>query len=169
LPFDDSSFDAVVCQFGFMFFPDRVRAYREARRVLRADGHLVFNVWDRLELNPVSMTVSHTVAALFPADPPSFLKRVPFGYSVISEIQTDLKAAGFAEVTVETVVKRSRSTTAHAAEGLCMGTPLRSEIEMRDGSRLTEAGAKTTEALELLCGSSSFDQPMSAHVIVASR
>src|SRR6266851_4775897 len=53
LPFPDASFDAVVCQFGVMFFPDRTKAYREARRVLRPGGHLVFNVWDRIEASPV--------------------------------------------------------------------------------------------------------------------
>ena len=38
LPYADESFDVVVCQFGAMFFPDRVAAYREIRRVLRPGG-----------------------------------------------------------------------------------------------------------------------------------
>src|SRR5688572_3462352 len=38
LPFADASFDAVICQFGVMFFPDKVRAFAEARRVLRPGG-----------------------------------------------------------------------------------------------------------------------------------
>jgi ubiquinone/menaquinone biosynthesis C-methylase UbiE len=45
LPFDDRAFDAVVCQFGVMFFPDKGRAFAEARRVLRPGGTLLFNVW----------------------------------------------------------------------------------------------------------------------------
>ena len=49
LPFPDGTFDAVVCQFGVMFFPDKSKAYSEARRVLRHGGVFVFNVWDRIE------------------------------------------------------------------------------------------------------------------------
>jgi ubiquinone/menaquinone biosynthesis C-methylase UbiE len=51
LPFPDGAFDAVVCQFGVMFFPDKQKAYREARRVLKPGGHFVFNVWDSIEYN----------------------------------------------------------------------------------------------------------------------
>ncbi|HLW13061.1 MAG TPA: class I SAM-dependent methyltransferase, partial [Casimicrobiaceae bacterium] len=51
LPFGDGTFDAVVCQFGAMFFPDKQKAFSEARRVLRAGGSLLFNVWDRIEEN----------------------------------------------------------------------------------------------------------------------
>src|SRR6184192_2153453 len=75
LPFDDAAFDAVACQFGVMFFPDKVRAFAEARRVLRAGGRFVFSVWDRLERNQLSSLVSEAVAARFPDDPPRFLAR----------------------------------------------------------------------------------------------
>src|SRR3954468_20091235 len=80
LPFDDASFDAVVCQFGAMFFPDRAAAYREARRVLKRGGRFLFNVWDRLDRNPVTAAVAEAVAAMFPDDPPRFFERTPFGH-----------------------------------------------------------------------------------------
>jgi ubiquinone/menaquinone biosynthesis C-methylase UbiE len=51
LPFEDHDFDAVVCQFGAMFFPDRAQAFSEALRVVRPGGVFVFNVWDRIETN----------------------------------------------------------------------------------------------------------------------
>ena len=53
LPFDDQSFDAVVCQFGVMFFPDRSAAFREANRVLRPGGRFLFNVWESPATNPI--------------------------------------------------------------------------------------------------------------------
>jgi SAM-dependent methyltransferase len=90
LPFPDEFFDVVVCQFGVMFFPDKVRAYAEARRVLRPGGQFIFNVWDRIDHNDFANTVTHAVGTLFPDDPPRFLARVPHGYHDLSVIAQDL-------------------------------------------------------------------------------
>jgi SAM-dependent methyltransferase len=166
LPFQDGGFDLVVCQFGAMFFPDRVAAYREARRVLGPGGAFLFNVWDRLEANPASQAVAEAVAALFPADPPSFLGRVPFGYHDKGLIEADLRSAGFSAVEAVTVGKRSRGSAREIAPGLCQGSPLRAEIEARAPDRLDEA---TAAALAALVGrhGDPVDAAMSAHVIVA--
>ncbi len=67
LPFAGNSFDVVVCQFGFMFVPDKPKAFGEAYRVLRPGGMLLFNTWDAIENNPLSANVSEVVAAYFPA------------------------------------------------------------------------------------------------------
>jgi ubiquinone/menaquinone biosynthesis C-methylase UbiE len=168
LPFSDTSFDAVVTQFGVMFFPDRVGAYREVRRVLRPGGHFLFNVWNSLEQNPASQAVAEAVASLFPEDPPSFLSRVPFGYHDTARIEADLRAAGFEQVEFETVGKRSRTRSLReASAGLCHGSPLRAEIEQRDPARLDEAAEAAAAALEKLAGPDGLDLPMSAHVFTA--
>jgi len=52
LPFADASFDAVVSQFGLMFFADRSEAIREMMRVLVPGGRLAVAVWDSLERQP---------------------------------------------------------------------------------------------------------------------
>ena len=65
LPFPDEFFDVVVCQFGVMFFPDKARAFAEARRVLRSGGQFIFNVWDRIEHNDFADTVTRAVGTLF--------------------------------------------------------------------------------------------------------
>lgn len=166
LPFPDGSFDLVVCQFGAMFFPDRVAAYREARRVLAPGGVFLFNVWDRLEANPASQAVAEAVAALFPDDPPSFLNRVPFGYHDKAAVEADLRAAGFARVEVETVAKRSRGSAGEVAPGLCQGSPLRAEIEARAPDRLEEASQAALACLVSRHGDP-VDAAMSAHVFTA--
>ena len=96
LPFPDRSFDAVACQFGAMFFPDKIAGYREALRVLRPGGRFVFSVWDRIEENEFADVVTEAVAALFPGDPPNFLARTPHGYHDGERIGAELAAAGFA-------------------------------------------------------------------------
>lgn len=169
LPFADGSFDLVVAQFGVMFFPDRVRSYREACRVLKKGGLFLFNVWDSLEANPASAAAAAAIADLFPGDPPSFLSRVPFGYHDPIRIEKDLHAAGFDEVVIETVAMRSRAADpADAAIGLAMGSPLRAEIEARDPSRLQEAADAAAAAVRALGGEDgTLDAPMSALVVSA--
>ena len=163
LPFQETSFDLVVCQFGAMFFPDRVGAYREARRVLRPGGRFLFNVWDSLANNPVSELLGDSVAALFPDDPPSFYRRVPFGYHDKARIEADLRAAGFADIAVETVTRSSRVDARAAALGLCQGSPMGNEIEARGGD--PRAVAKL--AAEALAAVDGEEMPMSAHVVSA--
>jgi SAM-dependent methyltransferase len=168
LPFGDGSFDLVLCQFGVMFFPDRVLAYREARRVLKRGGLFLFNVWDDLAANPASEAAARAVAGLFPDDPPTFLQRVPYGYADACRIEKDLKAAGFDDVSAETVSMRSRvHDVADVAAGLCTGTPLRAEIEARDPSRLGEATEAAAAALAEMAGEEGLDAPMSALVVTA--
>src|SRR6185312_2691412 len=130
LPFADASFDAVVCQFGVMFLPDKAKAFAELRRVLRPGGTLHFNVWDRLVDNEFTDVVTAALAAMFPADPPRFMARTPHGYHDVEAIARDLRAGGFGhDAKIETVTERSRAPTARdAALAICAGSPLRSEI-----------------------------------------
>jgi len=148
LPFADASFDAVVCQFGVMFFPDKAAGFAQARRVLRPGGRLVFNVWDDIADNEISRVVSDAVAEMFPKDPPRFLERTPFGYHDRETIAAALAEAGFAAPQFDVVRLELRSpSAADAAIGLCTGTPLRGEIEARDSEGLDAASEAATAAL----------------------
>ena len=134
LPFDDDSFDVVVCQFGVMFFPDRPAAFAEVRRVLRPGGRFLFDVWTQLAESELAATVVASVAELFPDDPPRFVERTPHGYHDPAQIAADLRAGGFtATPTIEAVEARSRAASAHeVAVGYCRGTPMYNEIVARD-------------------------------------
>ncbi len=168
LPFSEASFDLVLCQFGVMFFPDRVKAYSEARRVLRPEGRFLFNVWNRIEDNPVSAALSDALCALFPENPPSFFRRVPHGHHDKKQIEADLHAAGFDKVVIETVEQRCRARSAEqAAIGLCHGSPLRAELEAFGPGALDKATEAATLALSRLSGANGIDAPMSAHVFSA--
>ncbi len=167
LPFPDASFDLVVCQFGVMFYPDRVQAHRETRRVLRPRGRYLFNVWDALAANPICDQVAGAVARLFPDDPPSFLSRAPFGYHELERIEADLRAGGFDRIGIETVGRTSRTTAQHAAIGLCCGSPLRAEIDARAPGGLDEVTAAAAAELRSTWGSGMIEEPMSALVVLA--
>ena len=170
LPFGDGAFDLVVCQFGIMFFPDKVAGNREARRVLRGGGRYLLVIWDEVARNAGSQAISDAVAALFPDDPPRFIDRTPFGYADPARIEHDLLAAGFTDIEFETVEKRSRLPSARdAAIGMCMGSPLRSEIEERDPAMLERAVEAATAALARWEGPNGFDAPMSAHIVTATK
>ena len=171
LPFDDCSFDAVVCQFGAMFFPNRPRAYAEFCRVLRPGGSLLFNVWDRIERNEVPQAVNGAVATVFPEDPPGFLARIPHGYHDTERVRADVASAGFSGVLrIDSIEARSKAASCtHPAIGFCQGTPLRNEIEARDPSRLEEATAVAAAAVAARFGQTDIDGEIRAHVITAVR
>ncbi len=169
LPFEAARFDAVVCQFGAMFFPDKVTGYREARRVLKPGGRFLFNVWGRIEDNEFTDVVVQALATVFPDDPPRFLARTPHGHHDTARIRADLSAAGFASIAIETVDFRSRAAEPRiAAVALCQGTPMRGEIEARDPAGLEAATDVATEALTARFGAGAIDGRISAHVITAS-
>jgi ubiquinone/menaquinone biosynthesis C-methylase UbiE len=168
LPFEDRSFDVVACQFGAMFFPDKIQGYREARRVLRPGGRFLFNVWDGISQNEFADTVTEALAALFPHDPPRFMARTPHGYHDVERIREELSAAGFADISVDAVEGRSKAASPRdAAFAYCQGTPLRTEIEARDASRLEDATNRATEALVRRFGNGAIEGRIRAFVIAA--
>ena len=167
LPFDDGTFDAVVCQFGVMFFPDKPKAFSEARRVLRSRGVFVFNVWDRIEENEFADTVTTALGSLFPKDPPRFMARTPHGYYDRSAIEQDLAYGGFtASARIGTKAARSRATSSRVpAIAYCQGTPLRAEIVSRGASRLGEATDMAAEAIARRFGRDHVDGKIQAHIV----
>ena len=167
LPFSDRSFDVVLCQFGFMFFPDRSLAYREAKRVLKNSGTFLFSVWDKIEQNIFAFDVTNALAELFPNDPPRFLARTPHGYFDQNLIRAELEAAGFSDVMIETVEKQSRAPSPGiVALAYCEGTPLRNEIEVR--GVLKEASDRAARTIQQRHGSGEVSAKMQALVVSAT-
>jgi ubiquinone/menaquinone biosynthesis C-methylase UbiE len=170
LPFDAEGFDAVACQFGAMFFPDKVHAYRETCRVLRPGGRFFFNVWDRIAENEFADTVTEALATLFPQDPPRFLARTPHGYHDLDAIRKALNAAGFVSVAIEPRDDVSRAPSPRdPAVAYCQGTPLRNEIVARDPARLAEATERCAEAVARRFGAGPVEGRIRAFVVTAVR
>src|SRR6266542_2971552 len=171
LPFPDGMFDAVICQFGVMFFPDKAKAFSEAHRVLRRGGIFVFNVWDRIEENQFVDTVTTALEKLFPDDPPRFHARVPHGYYSRSIIEQDLAAGGFTvrpDFTTLTARSQARSPLIPAM-GYCQGTPLRNEIEERDASLLGDATVLALNAISERFGTTNISGKLQAHIVTVEK
>ena len=168
LPFEAGTFDLICCQFGVMFFPDRVSGYRAARRVLRPEGRFLFNVWDRIEENVFADDVTNALAEIFPSDPPRFMARTPHGYHDTTLIRRELEAAGFSQVMIETKAGLSRASSARIpATAYCQGTLLRSEIEARAPGELDSVTEIVTAAIADKYGNGEVAAKIQAHIVVA--
>jgi SAM-dependent methyltransferase len=170
LPFADGMFDAVVCQFGTMFFPDKPRAFSEAFRVLKPGGRFLLSVWDRIETNEFADVVVRAVATLFPQDPPMFLSRTPHGHYDTTALEAQLRTAGFRATAVETLTRQSKSPSAlSVAVGYCQGTPMQAEIEAHGTGALAQATEVAAAAIAARYGSGPVTGRIRAHLITATR
>jgi len=166
LPFDDARFDVVVCQFGVMFFPDRVAAYREIRRVLRPGGSFLFSAWRAIEENDFALVVSDTMRILYPEGPPAFLSRTPHGHGDPVDLEAEVRAAGFSScVCVQKDAISPAEDPEVPALAYCHGTPLRNELEERGPEELQRATTAVTEALRAQYGDGPLEGKLSAFLV----
>jgi ubiquinone/menaquinone biosynthesis C-methylase UbiE len=169
LPFPDRSFDAVVCQFGLMFFPDKAAGVREAFRMLRPGGTYLLSVWDAIERNAAPRITHQTLAAFFPVDPPQFYT-VPFSLHDAPALRRLLEAQGFVEIRLDSVELAGESpTAADAARGLVEGNPVIGTIMERRPDALGEIEAVLARNLARELGDRPVRSPLRAHVFVARR
>lgn len=167
LPFADENFDAVVCQFGVMFFPHRVIAYREAARVLRNGGKFHFNVWDSLEHNHFAQTIHKAAQEMYPDNPPDFFK-LPYGYYDLRLIVAELQEAGFGDVDI---TARPLTSSAPSPRDIALafgaGSPFSNEVAVRGTHTLDEVVDKLEDAIRHRFGDGPCSAPMQAFQISA--
>ena len=169
LPFDDGEFDAVACQFGIMFFPDKPKAAREAFRALRPGGQWLFSVWGSFDENPFGRITHEAIAGFFEGDAPDFF-RVPFGFADPRALRALAEDAGFSGVEVTAVDRTVQTPSAeHAATGLVKGTPGLLAIEERGGASPDEIVRAVADALAGEFGDAPLRMPARTHVVSAFR
>jgi len=167
LPFGLSTFDAVACQFGVMFFPDKPAAFAQVRRVLAEDGVFRFNTWAPVETHDFAAALTAGLERAFPDDPPTFVAAVPHGYTDPDLIEGDLAAGGLLVDEMATVTVAGHAASARdVAVGFCLGTPVRAAIEQRDD--LDQAIEVVAEAMEERLGTGPVIGHMTAYVVAAS-
>lgn len=169
LPFDDDAFDVLCCQFGVMFFPDKLKAYREAHRVLRPTGRYIFSVWGTFGQNPFARVAQDAIASFFATDPPTFYM-TPFGYHDLGVIESALDEAGFSRIAAHKVHREiDIPDAAHFARGLVLGNPVSEEIRTRGASDHETVIAAVADALEKSFGANPGRMSLNAIVVEANK
>ena len=169
LPFSDETFDVVVAQFGVMFYSDRIRAFREAWRVLKPGGTFIFSCWDEIKNNPMAMITNGSLQHFFPVDTPAFYS-VPFSYYDENLISSDLRESGFDDFRIELTALTGYSTSAaHAATGLIQGTPTVTAIEERDAEKLPLIMEHLENEITKKFGRVSMQVPLQARIVTAKK
>ena len=167
LPFAAGAFDALVCQFGVMFFPQKDVAYREARRLLAPGGRYLFSVWDHVAVNEPTALLVKLLEQRFPQDPPRFFE-IPFGYHAIDAIRGSLALAGFREARFDVIPVDGALPDRRAyAEGLLRGSPLADQLTAR-GADLAELVDAVSDAFERKYGETGV-APLQAILVEARR
>jgi len=133
LPFENEAFDAVLCQYGVMFFQDKPKALKEINRVLAPGGSFLFNTWDELRYNALSDAAQKVLEEMYPDDPPHFLDKGPYSFFDKTQIKKLLTEAGFSDIQIEVVTKSTTAANAEdAVNGILDGTPNFAYIAQRN-------------------------------------
>lgn len=168
LPYPDANFDVVVAQFGVMFYSDRDKAYREALRVLKPGGSLVFTCWDSMAKNPVARLTQDVVEQFFPENTPAFYQ-VPFAYHDRLLIREEVLLAGYSRVELSlTPLEGTASSAEDAARGLLEGSPIHTAILERDPFALPVMRERLQQRLAASFGERDLRVPLSAWVVTAT-
>ena len=168
LPFPDAGFDAVVCQFGVMFYPDKDKAYREAHRILVPGGRYLFSIWDAHRYNPFARIAHEVVTSFFPVDPPQFMN-VPFSYS-FEPIKASLIAAGFGDFDASVIrLQKEFPSAANFARGFVFGSPVIDQVRTRGGVDPEKIVETLTQKFHQEFGADPGHMPLQAIVFSAKK
>jgi SAM-dependent methyltransferase len=160
LPFENDAFDAVVCQFGVMFF-DRNQGFREVYRVLKPYGRYLFRVWDSERYNPFAGLSFEVLKRYFPSDTPQFLFD-PVSCHKIDPLKEQLLQIGFDPVVISVQSHRYDIYDVTGFARALVYTPLIFEIRDRGGIDPEEIVKELADAFIKEFGSSPMRYPMQA-------
>lgn len=167
LPFDDAAFDAVVSQFGIMFFQDRVTAIREMMRVLRPGGHLAIAVWDTLAATPGYAAVVDLLQRLF-GDQAADGLRAPYAMGDKRMLETMLREAGVPHANIETHAGTARFPSVESWMYTDIkGWVLADMLDEEQFQQLIAAAQQELRQFVIADGSVAFPAP--AHIITAVK
>ena len=167
LNFDEGGFDAAVCQYGIMFFPDKAKGMAEMTRMLRPGGKLMLNIWEDFATNPAVAVVDRVIKSRFLSDPPRFLE-VPFSMSD-KDVKALYRMAGLIDVSSSRVTRSQTAEHLDVARGLVTGNPTINELRNRADVDPDDVVRAAAEALEVEFGPSPTKFPFAQIVYSGSK
>jgi len=148
LPFNNSTFDHVICQFGIMFFPDKQKAFKEAYRVLDEKGKFVFSTWGSLEENRRAGLIKDILEEIFNEEAPDFLQKGPYSFYDGDTIKSYSTNAGFKSISIVAVQKTAEYKDVNDyINGFVDGTPLSAFLQKKEDSVRQDVKKKLRQAL----------------------
>ena len=163
LPFVDRSFDRVFCQFGLMFFDDRVAALREMRRVMKPGGRMHVAVWDSLDHTPGYAAMVNLLHRLFEA-PAADALRAPFLLGEPDTLRETFAKAGLTDAQLQTFDVTARFPSLEAwVHTDVRGWTLAGMIDDDEYQTLLDAARNELVGFERSDGSVAFSSP--AHLV----
>ena len=173
LPFPDATFDAVLCQWGLEFFPDRAHGLREMARVLVPGGRLGLRVWRALERQPFQTAVLAALDRhLFGGqDVPSRATVLqPFTLADAEEVRALVADAGFRDIHVRimTLPLRFASVEAYTL-GFLSSIPIASQVAAMEETARTSMIQEIVAALHPFVDDEGLAAPAEDHVVLARK
>jgi ubiquinone/menaquinone biosynthesis C-methylase UbiE len=167
LPFENATFDAVLCQQGLQFFPDRVRALREMRRVLRLGGRLAFTVWSAIGDTPYQASFADALARHVSPEAGS-MARAPSALHDPVELHDLVSAAGFRNVLVRPTIETTKLPLPEQfVPGHLAALPMAQAIARLAPDRRAALLEDMTEALRAYVEGEQLIVPAGANVVTA--
>lgn len=170
LPFADDQFDLVVCQFGVMFFPDKQRAFEEARRVLVSGGTFLFNTWDSMRLNRHALIMAEVLKEVFGPDAPDFDERGPYSYYDTTAILKTMKRIGFHSIRIDAVqLQGSYRSAEEVMKGFTDGSPLAIYLAGKEPAKVEQVKQMIRSRIDEAFGKKAGDVALHAFVCKAEK
>lgn len=169
LPFADESFNALTCQQGLQFFPDRPKAVREMHRVLAPAGRLAVAIWCSMESSPGYMALAHALDRHM-GDGSGEAMDAPFSFGDADQLRDLFQASPFSDFTIQRRTMTARFNSAEEfTRALAIGSVLR-----RTGVRIAEDAlnamtAEVTAELHQYIDDDVLEFPMDSHLVLARK
>jgi ubiquinone/menaquinone biosynthesis C-methylase UbiE len=169
LPFPDATFDAVLCQQGLQFFPDKPAALRDMRRVLVPNGRVVFSVWRRSAHCPWQRAVADALERYVSSEAAMGI-RGALALADKEELRTLITAAGFRTVRIRIDSQMIRYPSLREfVPGYLSATPVASVAATLDEPTRAAILRAIETSLEAYVDDDGLAAPIEAHVVVAEK
>jgi ubiquinone/menaquinone biosynthesis C-methylase UbiE len=168
IPLPDESVDAVLCQQGLQFFPDRAAALREMRRALGPGGRLVLSVWQAVDRQPAFHALEQALARRIGTERAAL---PPFSFGDREALRAVVAGAGFRDVRVRAEIKTTRfPSPQHFVQVIAAGAPSMLGALAEQGPDGLESLAEEVAAtLHPWVDDDGLAFPQISHIVVAHR